>query len=213
MARAEQFPGLRAPERPASFRTMEHRAPPRFHFDYVDPLSYLLDLELAAVLPEEATPVVRVPCEVRPPPYPLLDPDGPWWRERWQAATSAAADLGGPPLREPRILPWTRKAHEFVAHAAASGVGAEAHRVVFDAFFVHGEDIGRVDVLVRLGRALDLDPSGTKVVLDVDRYAGEIAAHVDELDPALGGPPLLVRGDEVLQGFHKRDAVRTFLRR
>ncbi len=193
---------------------MEPPTTPRFYFDYVDPLSWLMDREIDAALREEdSVPPVRVPFELRPPPRPLLDPEGTWWQERWRTATTVAGTLGEPALREPRILPWTRKAHEFVAHAASKGVGPEAHRGVFEAFFERGEDIGRVDVLVRLGQALGLDATETKVVLDVDRYAEEVAAHAREAPAEAAEPPLLVDGPAVLRGFHNRDAVRTFLRR
>lgn len=191
---------------------MERPDVPRFYFDYVDPLSWLMDREIDAVIAEGCAPPARVPLELRAPPEPLLDPHGPWWRARWEAATAAAPANGTAP-RTPRILPWTRKAHEFVAHAAAKGVGAEAHRSVFAAFFLDGEDIGRVDVLIRLGRALELDVTETKAVLDVDRYAEQVATQTREARRDGAEPPLLLRGDEVLQGFHNRDAVRTFLRR
>lgn len=187
----------------------------RFFFDYLDPLSYLLDLELRAVLDE--TPELelrRVPVELRTPPDPLLDPDGPWWRERWQAAVTVAATRGGVRLEEPAILAWTRKAHEFVAHARASGVGEKAHRSVFEAVFVRGLDIGRVDVLVGLGRDLGLDPVETKAVLDVDRYAEDVGTSKQEaLAAAIEEPAVVVSGERRLRGFHNRDALRTFLLR
>jgi len=187
---------------------------PRFYFDYVDPLSWLMDREIEAALEEDDAPIVHVPRELRPPPAPLLDPDGPRWRERWQAAAALADGHGLPAPSVPGIVPWTRKAHEFVAHASEKGVGAAAHRAVFEAFFLLGEDIGRVDVLVGLGRTLGLDTTETKVVLDVDRFAEQVAARAREADEAgVGEPPVLVRGSEALRGFHNRDAVRTFLRR
>jgi predicted DsbA family dithiol-disulfide isomerase len=187
---------------------------PRFYFDYVDPLSWLMDREIDAALGEGAVPLVRVPRELRPPPAPLLDPDGPPWRERWQAATDLADALGLPAPTAPGLVPWTRKAHEFVAHAAEKGRAAAAHHAVFEAFFLRGEDIGRVDVLVGLGRTLGLDATETKVVLDVDRFAEQVATRARTADEAgVGEPPVLVLGAEALRGFHNRDAVLTFLRR
>jgi predicted DsbA family dithiol-disulfide isomerase len=192
---------------------MEGRDAPRFYFDYIDPLSYLLDRELDAALGIGGLPEPRRhPLELRTPPDPLLDPDGAWWRERWQAAVTAAA-ADGVRLAEPRILPWTRKAHELVAHARAAGVGPDAHRAVFRAAFAHGHDIGRVDVLVGIARELGLETTEAKAVLDVDRYADEVAGQRPEAVAAVGEPPALVHGGEVLRGFHNRDALRTFLLR
>jgi len=193
---------------------MERSGPPRFYFDYVDPISYLAEVELAEAtsagdLPEPE----RIPLELRPPPTPLLDPDGPWWRERWREALAAGGSSGGVALAEPSILPWTRKAHELVAHARAAGVGLQAHRAVFEAMFGRGEDIGRVDVLVAIAGGLGLDATETKAVLDVDRYAQDVAALSAEAAADLGEPPALAYGGRVLRGFHNRDAVRTFLLR
>ncbi|HSG06933.1 MAG TPA: DsbA family protein [Longimicrobiales bacterium] len=187
---------------------------PIFFFDYVDPLCYLLQLELAAALSDRGSPEVeRVPVEVCPPPTPLLDPDGAWWTSRWRAA-QALADATGHALVEPRILPWTRKAHEFVFHAGQLGVGSQAHGAVFEAMFGRGEDIGRVDVLVELARGLGLDANDTKVVLDVDRYSAAVAALSMRATEAGGREiPSLARDSETLQGFHNRYALRTFLLR
>lgn len=187
----------------------------RFYFDYLDPLSYLVDRELRAVLDGASTlELERVPLELCPPPEPLLDPDGRRWRERWEAARRIAADREPVTLDEPRILPWTRKAHELVAHARESGKGEEIHRALFEALFARGLDIGRVDVLVGLAGEAGLDAMETKAVLDVDRHAEEVATlRRVALEAAGGEPPVVARGGERLRGFHNREALRTFLLR
>lgn len=192
---------------------MSHVAPILF-FDYVDPLCYLLEVELAEALSEPgAVEPTRVPAEVCPPPSPLLDPDGPWWTTRWTAATDLADALGRT-LVEPRILPWTRKAHELVLHARQHGMGAQAHAAVFEAIFGRGADIGRVDVLVELARELGLDANEAKAVLDVDRYSDEVAAlGKGATEAGVEEIPALVRDTGTLRGFHNRATLRTFLLR
>jgi len=187
----------------------------RFYFDYVDPLSYLVDREIeAAVAGADGMEIVLVPLELRPPPEPLLDPDGTWWRERWKTATTLAAGSDATHMTEPALLPWTRKAHELVAHSRSVDLELRAHRAVFRAVFAEGRDIGRVDVLVDLARELGLDPTEAKAVLDVDRYTEDVASRRSAaLEVAGRGPPVLVHGDQTLRGFHNRDAVRTFLLR
>jgi predicted DsbA family dithiol-disulfide isomerase len=184
------------------------------YFDYVDPLCYLLEAELADVLSEgHPIEVTRVPAEVCPPPGPLLDPDGPWWAARWQAA-QAAAGPRGLVLAEPPLLPWTSKAHELVLHARQRDLGARAHAAVFDAIFGRGRDIGRVDVLVELAQELGLDAHEAKAVLDVDRYSDEVAAlGARAAQAGVAEVPTLVRGSQTLQGFHNRSTLRTFLLR
>jgi predicted DsbA family dithiol-disulfide isomerase len=85
---------------------------------------------------------------------------------------------------------------------------------VFDAVFVQGKDVGRVDVLVGLARALGMDAVEAKVVLDVDRYAEDVMAlRLTAAEAGVAEPPAVVLGSEVLRGFHNRDALRTFLLR
>ena len=169
---------------------------------------------MAEVLSEgHVVEVTRVPAEVCPPPGPLLDPDGPWWAARWQAAQAAAGPLGLV-LAEPPLLPWTRKAHELVLHAQQHDLGARAHAAVFGAIFGRGRDIGRVDVLVELARELGLDANEAKAVLDVDRYSDEVAAlGARAAEAGAAEIPALVRDSKTLQGFHNRDTLRTFLLR
>ena len=185
---------------------------PHLFFDYVDPLSYLIEREISGLLPELGiAPLRRVPVELRPPPEPMVDPEGEDWQERW-SASRALAEVRRIHFRDPVVVPWTRKAHELVLHAESQGLGSGAHRAIFDAFLLEGRDIGRVDVLVEIARGLGLDPTEAKAVLDVDRYSDEVSALGDRAR-ALGidAPPALAFGNATLKGFHNRDALRTFL--
>ncbi|NJD18498.1 MAG: hypothetical protein FIA95_04350, partial [Gemmatimonadetes bacterium] len=137
----------------------------------------------------------------------------PEWRARWDAALEEASRLGIR-LVEPVLLPWTRKAHALVLHAGAAGVGEAAHRAVFDAVILKGRDGGRVDGLVALAGELGLDAREAKVVLDVDRYAEDVAAgRAQAAGAGVAASPALVCAHGTLQGFHNRDALRTFLLR
>ena len=66
---------------------------------------------------------------------------------------------------------------------------------VFAAYFADGRDVGRIDVLVELGEALGLDRTELKVVLDVDTFAGRVAAEQDAaLRAGVQGVPTVVVG-------------------
>jgi predicted DsbA family dithiol-disulfide isomerase len=142
-----------------------------------------------------------------------MDPDAPEWRARWNLADEEARRLGIR-LAEPPLIPWTRKAHELLLHATGRGLGEAAHRLMFDAVFVRGSDVGRVDVLAALAGELGLDSTETKAVLDVDRHAAEVAeGRALAARAGVAAAPALVLDRGTLQGFHNRDALRTFLLR
>ena len=92
---------------------------PAFYFDFIDPLSYLVEHELG-MLDERVT---RVPFEIRPPPIPLTDVEDSALARRWEVGRSVALGLGLS-LSPPRLVPWSRKAHELHLHAASRALGA-----------------------------------------------------------------------------------------
>ena len=187
---------------------------PRLYLDVVDPLSFLMHRELQVVEEGAGTRVERIPVEVRPPPAELTDSDDPVWRPRWDRATALASDRGVT-LRRPYLVPWSRKAHELLLHARASGADEDGQALdaVFGAYFLEGSDIGRIDVLVGIGHSLGLDLTETKAVLDVDRYEADLTTLLEEARAlGVGSPPVLVGPSGLLEGFHNESAIGTFLR-
>lgn len=182
-------------------------SPPRLHQDYVDPASYLVH----RILQRMEVRVDPHPFELRRPPSPLIDARDPRWREYLAAMRERAAELDVP-FAPPPLVPWTRKAHELAAQAREGGVLAEVDRALYDAYFVDGRDIGRVDVLVEIGVAAGLDPTETKAALDVDRHGSSVEEARRRAEEAgVRGVPTLARGDRTLEGFHPEDDIRTFL--
>lgn len=186
--------------------------PATFFFDFTDPLSWLVELELQALPDGLGAGVARTAFELRPPPAPLTVPGDPELAARWAAARRVADGLGIG-LAEPALVPWSRKAHELHLYAATKDVAVEVRSGVFRAFFEDGRDIGRVDVLVEVGCAAGLDLTEAKAVLDVDRFAGEVAAgRSDAAARDVADTPELVRVGARLRGFHNRAVLGTFLR-
>lgn len=182
-----------------------------FWFDFVDPLSWLLALELAP-LEEAGEAVVRwLPRELRPPPTPLTSVDDPELAERW-AQAHAIRGTREPAFAPARLVPWTRKAHELVLHAEEHARARPVRMRVFEAYLLEGRDIGRVDVLVEIARAEGLDHSNAKAVLDVDRHEATVARFRDAAAASgIDAPPTIALGARRLEGFHNGAAVRTFL--
>ena len=187
-------------------------------FDFVDPASVLLLLEIQAAR-EEGSSWAREsqirwrPYEVRPPPTPLVGIDDDAVAPLWEAARSEAVDTGVE-LAPPTLVPWTRKAHELVAHAAAQDTSStDALRLtIARAYALEGRDIGRVDVLVEIALEHGLDRTETKAVLDVDRYEADVAAAAAEAAKAhVTRTPTIIAGAKRLEGFHNRTALSTLL--
>ena len=183
----------------------------RFFYDYVDPVSYLVEVELQAVEEASGLLVERVPFELRAPPDAMVDPDSASWIQRLEDAAGLASDLGRS-LGSQVFVPWTRKAHELALHAGSRSLGPAAHQAIFEGVWVAGLDIGRIDVLVSLGVSLGLDSTETKAVLDVDRYSDDVVrGRGAAIAAGITQVPLLVAGEKRLEVFHNRHALSTFL--
>ena len=189
---------------------VNERAQVVFYFDYVDPGSYLTDVQLVRLVPPEVE-VARHPFELRPPPEDLMDPGSPEWRAYRQSVTELAAAIKLP-LASPDFMPWTRKAHELRLHAAEKGLEGPIHDALFKARFEDGADIGRVDVLVGLAVGLGLDLTETKAVLDVDRYADRVAELRRQAEAeGVERTPTVRIGSERLEGPLRIDELRGLL--
>jgi predicted DsbA family dithiol-disulfide isomerase len=183
----------------------------RFYFDYVDPISYLVEGEVQAAEAHLGLSVERLPLELTPPSQGMLDPDGPAWTARLEEAHSLAGELGRS-FRIPAVIPWTHKAHELVMLARSSERQVEMHRRLFTAVFQDGQDIGRIDVLVALAQSLGFDLRETRAALDVDLHTEALEAIRRETAAAgIQRIPTVTRGGERLEGFHNRHALSTFL--
>lgn len=184
----------------------------RLYLDYIDPGSYLMERRLRRAAQAAGVRWRTLPWEVRRPPEPLLDPDDPAWRDYWRSTVAESADGAALNAEPPALVPWTRKAHELGMFAREKGCFDTVHASLFEAFLRECRDIGRVDVLVELGREAGLDLTEMKAVLDVDRFAGALD-EVRESAAALGvrGVPTLVCGEEILEGIHDGETLARFL--
>lgn len=190
---------------------------PALFFDFTDPVSFLVARELDRARLTSA--IEWIPLELRPPPTPLVAIDDPSLAERWALARaeSTGTDIVFVP---PRLVPWTRKAHELVAHVDEldrdtgddDGLVHAIRSRIFEAYHLDGRDIGRVDVLVDLAVSLGLDRTGARAVLDVDRFEETVvAARLRAQATDVSSIPVIVRGERRLQGFHNGAGLRTFL--
>lgn len=181
------------------------------YFDFIDPLSYLLARELGTLDGDVLTGLAWHPFELRPPPTPLVTVDDASLSGRWREARERAPGFDVT-LDPPDLVPWTRKAHELVLHAAEHDVEDAVRRRIFEAYLLEGSDIGRVDVLVAIAVDLGLDRTETKAVLDVDSHqAAVVSLRAEAADRGVTDTPTIIHGGRRLEGFHNRDALGTLL--
>ncbi len=148
---------------------------PAFHFDFVDPISYVV-----VNMIEEAGAAALLEWrgfELRPPPGRLIDPHGDAWRTRHARALALARRAGGGQLSEPPLLPWTRKAHELCEFARERDCAHRVRLALFRAHFVDRVDIGRIDSLVDIAVEAGLDRAETRAALDVDHHIAAVLAN------------------------------------
>jgi predicted DsbA family dithiol-disulfide isomerase len=130
--------------------------------------------------------------ELYPHPTPAPAPrDEAGWRE----ATEPLATELGLTLRAPDFRPRTRKAHEAACFAAVRGLEQRLRRALFSAYWQHGEDIGRIDMIVAIARTTGLDAEELKIALDIDTHSDEVQ-HDGEIARQLNlpGVPALYLG-------------------
>ena len=194
------------------------RNPIDIWYDFVDPASVLLMLEIEAARRDGESWALDScikwrALEMRPPPSPLVSLDDPEVSSLWESAIPLAQQIGVK-LNPPHLVPWTRKAHELIAHAEEeSRESSDSLRLaVAQAYAIKGWDIGRVDVLVKIATDHGCDRTECKAVLDVDRHEAVVKGSAQKAKAAsVMRPPTIVKGVKRLEGFHNRTALGTLL--
>jgi predicted DsbA family dithiol-disulfide isomerase len=150
---------------------------------------------------------------------------GPEGAARMKAAgdrfkTAAAEE--GLALGERSMTYSSRLAQELGLWAESRGKGSEFHRLVFEAYFVHGKNIAEKEILVGLARNAGLDPEEAHAVLTErsfqraldEQWSRSLAAGVDLVPTFEAGGKRLLGAEpyEVLEnlvvaaGARKRSA-------
>ena len=157
--------------------------------DFTCPFSYVTEAALARVEDEGGIALSFRAFELYPAParLPLGGPE--------VEAVRPLADALGLELRRPPLAARSRKAHELARFGEGKGVGRPLRAAIFAAYFGAGRDIGRIDVLVEIAAALGLDATETRVVLDVDTFAADVARDGAEARRlGIAGTPAILLG-------------------
>lgn len=181
--------------------------------DFTCPFSYVTEEALRRIGEEMPLEVRALPFELYPAPEPLPPAPDTGWED---VLRPLAAEVGIT-LRPPASAMRTRKAHEAARFAAQRDAGPAMRGAIFRAVFAEGRDVGRIDVLSALAGEVGLDPTETRVVLDVDTFAAEVAREEEAARRAgVTATPTLVIGEgaeaRVLAGAMPLAELRAALR-
>lgn len=159
--------------------------------------------------------VVWKAFELRPEPVKALDPNGEYLRRVWHGSVYPLAERLGVTMRLPPVQPRSRLAHQAAYWARSQERFDEYNAAVFRAFFERGEDIGEMDVLLRLAADTGLDPSGLRAALEERAFESEVLA--DEREAAelgVGGVPAFVADRRLaLSGVQTPEGLRELVER
>lgn len=153
--------------------------------------------------------------ELRPEPVPTLDPAGEYLTRVWQNSVYPLAERLGVVMRLPPVQPRSRLAHEAARWARTQGWFDDYNASVFRAFFERGEDIGRVDVLLKLAADLGLDSAGLQAALERREFEeGVIADEREAGELGVGGVPAFVADRRLaLSGVQPVESLRELVMR
>ncbi len=113
-------------------------------------------------------------------------------------------------MKRPALVPNTRLAHEATEFAGDNGKLWEIHRAIFAAYFEDEQNIGDIDVLVRIGESVGLDAAELRAALESRRYTPRIdlqlkwaaAAGVTGVPMVIYNERFAVTGAQDYEVFH-----------
>jgi predicted DsbA family dithiol-disulfide isomerase len=136
--------------------------------------------------------------ELRPDPVPTLDPNGEYLHRVWGSSVYPLAENLGIDIKLPPVQPRSRRAHEAAHWARRHGKFREYNDALFRAFFQRGEDIGNIEVFVRLASDIGLDGHDLRAALDNGLYLENVLADEREAKKlGLSGVPAFVANRKI----------------
>jgi len=125
------------------------------------------------------------------------------------ARLKRTADDLGLPFTERSMTYNSRRAQELGKWAEAESRGETFHRLVFEAYFAHGRNIGHLEVLIELAAAAGLDPQEARMVLTQSRYQSAVDADWQRSrDLGITAVPTFQIQGRRLVGAHPYEALR-----
>lgn len=183
--------------------------------DYVCPYCLLAETVIRRVIDGHDVPIEWRPYELRPDPVPTLRVEDPYLPSVWERSVYPMAEKLGVAIKLPEISPQprTQKAFEGFQLAQEKGLGEAYSNRFLRAFFQEEQDIGDIEVIVRLGEEVGLDGAELREVLDKGTYS---FSHRKALEQAkeeanISAVPTIFIGDRRFQGVPSEGELRAAL--
>ena len=122
-----------------------------------------------------------------------------------------AADLSLP--FGPRTMTYnSRKAQELGKWAEEMGCGELFHMAVYQAYFAEGKNIGQIDILTDLAKAVGQNPEAAREAIESGRYAAMVDTDWNKAaELGVTAVPTSLYGEESLVGFQDYDAFQRLI--
>jgi predicted DsbA family dithiol-disulfide isomerase len=184
----------------------------KVYSDFICPFCFLGKGPLDEIAKEKDVEVEWMPFELRPSPYPKIDPwQDPAKLSSWDSFIQPAAKKLGIEMRLPRVSPhpYTNLAFEGYQFAKEHGKGNEYHHKVFTAFFQGEQNIEDIEVLTNIAGDVGLSKDTFKEALVSRKYR---EAHQEAIKHAydeakISAVPTFVIGEEVIQGLASKEKL------
>lgn len=182
--------------------------------DFVCPYCFLAEKALQEATRGLNVQVEWMPFELRPHPHPTLRPEGEYLQTAWRRSVYPLTAHLGIDIRLPAVSPqpYSRLALEGMQFAKEHGKQAQYVGGVFRAFCQQSLDIGSMDVLQALAKAVGLPDKEFAAALHDARYT---TMHQEALRPAhelgIHAVPTIMVGNQRIEGMPDPGALRRLL--
>ncbi len=130
---------------------------------------------------------------MRPEPVRTLDPHGEYLTRVWRESVYPLAERLSVIMKLPPVQPRSRLAHEAAKWAQTQRRFDDYNAAVFRSFFERGENIGDLEVLVRLASDLRLDAEALCRALREREFEASVSADEREAEKlGVSGVPAFV---------------------
>lgn len=182
----------------------------KVYSDYICPFCYLAKHPFEEAIKGKDVEVEWVPFELRPEPYPKLDPVNDssklalWDKYIYPTMKSLNIDMKLPNISP---HPYTGLAFEGFHFAKEKGLEKEYNNRIFKAFFQEEMNIGEINVLVALAKEIGLDENEFKETLTnrVYKHIQEKALDYAYNEAHIHAVPTFFIGDTMVTGMNSTE--------